>query len=117
MYGLTGDVTGTGRSQKSNRICDVFGTAESIQWDVGHHGITLIISQLTGHISIGDGSVIAAQAGVMKDVPPGVTVSGYPAREHQHSLRVNAAVVQLPEFRRLVMEFMRNFRTEEEDDK
>jgi UDP-3-O-[3-hydroxymyristoyl] glucosamine N-acyltransferase len=70
---------------------------------------------ITGHISIGDGSVIAAQAGVMKDVPPGLTVSGYPAREHQQSLRVNAAVVQLPEFRRRVMEFMRKYSKEEED--
>ncbi len=72
---------------------------------------------IAGHISIGDESVIAAQAGVTKCVPPGVTVSGYPARVHAHSLRVSAALEDLPEFRRKVMEFMRKNKTYEEGGK
>lgn len=69
-----------------------------------------------GHISIGDGSTIAAQAGVMKDVPAGAIVSGYPARAHGKSLRVNAAMIDLPEFRRKVMDFMREYGNNEEED-
>ena len=72
---------------------------------------------INGHIHIGEGAVIAAQAGVMKDVPAGATVSGYPARNHQRSLRVSAALVDLPDFRREVMEFIREHRKTEEDSK
>ena len=51
---------------------------------------------LAGHISIGDGARIAGQSGVFGDVPPGETWSGYPARPHRESLRVQAAAHRLP---------------------
>jgi UDP-3-O-[3-hydroxymyristoyl] glucosamine N-acyltransferase len=72
---------------------------------------------ITGHITIGDGAVIAAQAGVSRDIPAGVTVSGYPARPHGSSLRMSAALADLPDFRRKVIEFMRNFNSTEEDNR
>ncbi len=50
-----------------------------------------------GHISIGDDSIIGAQAGVAKDVPPGVFVTGYPAREVTSYHRALAALARLPE--------------------
>lgn len=70
---------------------------------------------INGHITIGDGAVIAAQAGVMKSVPPNATVSGYPAREHGESLRINAALMDLPDFRRTVLEFMKDIGAKEQD--
>jgi len=51
---------------------------------------------VAGHLTIGDGSSVGAQAGVTKDVPPGETVSGYPARRHAQELRLEASVAQLP---------------------
>jgi len=51
---------------------------------------------LAGHISIGAGARIAGQAGVFGDVPAGETWSGYPARPHRESLRVQAAAHRLP---------------------
>ncbi len=39
---------------------------------------------------MGDGSVASAKAGVLKDVPPGQTVSGYPAIEHKVFLKASA---------------------------
>lgn len=51
---------------------------------------------LAGHITIGAGARIAGQAGVFGDVPAGETWSGYPARPHRESLRVQAAAQQLP---------------------
>lgn len=51
---------------------------------------------INGHIRIGDGATIAAQAGVFGDVPPGVMVSGYPARPHREALKGQAAVARLP---------------------
>ena len=68
-----------------------------------------------GHIIIGAGAVIAAQSGVTKDVAAGITVSGYPARSHKRALRLNAAVSDLPEFRRKVLDFMKEFSSKEEE--
>ena len=51
---------------------------------------------LAGHITIGAGARIAGQAGVFGDVPPGETWSGYPARPHRESLRAQAAARRLP---------------------
>jgi UDP-3-O-[3-hydroxymyristoyl] glucosamine N-acyltransferase len=50
-----------------------------------------------GHITVGDGVVIAAQTGVTKSVPPGVTLSGFPAREHGLARRIYACMTRLPE--------------------
>jgi UDP-3-O-[3-hydroxymyristoyl] glucosamine N-acyltransferase len=51
---------------------------------------------LAGHITIGSGARIAGQSGVFGDVPAGETWSGYPARPHRESLRVQAAAHRLP---------------------
>jgi len=51
---------------------------------------------LVGHITIGDGAIVAAQAGVTKSVPANAMVSGYPARPHETAKRVNACVQNLP---------------------
>ncbi|MCC7141250.1 MAG: UDP-3-O-(3-hydroxymyristoyl)glucosamine N-acyltransferase [Candidatus Eisenbacteria bacterium] len=52
---------------------------------------------LVGHIEVGDGSRVGAQSGVTKSLPPGETVSGYPAQNHTRASRVYAALRQLPE--------------------
>jgi UDP-3-O-[3-hydroxymyristoyl] glucosamine N-acyltransferase len=57
---------------------------------------------IVGHARIGDGAQIGAQAGVIGDVPPGVTVSGYPARPHQEAMRAEAALRRLPDLARRV---------------
>jgi len=52
---------------------------------------------VAGHIKIGDGVVIGGQGGVTKSLPPGVFVSGYPAREHRLAMRLLAFTSRLPE--------------------
>lgn len=49
------------------------------------------------HIKIGDGATVGGQAGVFGDLPGGATYSGYPARAHKESLRVQANVHRLPD--------------------
>jgi UDP-3-O-[3-hydroxymyristoyl] glucosamine N-acyltransferase len=49
------------------------------------------------HVTIGAGARIVARAGVTKDVPPGATVSGFPARDHREVLQREAAGARLPE--------------------
>jgi len=55
-----------------------------------------------GHITVGDGASVGAQGGVTKDVPPGETVSGYPAKNHQQAMRLEAALRRLPELLKTV---------------
>lgn len=50
-----------------------------------------------GHIQIGDRTTFGAQAGVTKSIKPGITVSGYPAREHNKAKREEAALRYLPD--------------------
>jgi UDP-3-O-[3-hydroxymyristoyl] glucosamine N-acyltransferase len=67
---------------------------------------------IPGHLHIGDGATIAAQAGVFGDVPAGETWSGYPARPHRESLRMQAAVARLPELKKRLGEIERRLRGE-----
>ncbi len=59
---------------------------------------------LSGHIEIGDGSMVGAQAGVSKSVPPGASVTGYPARGVMELKRIEASMSRLPELLKRVRE-------------
>jgi UDP-3-O-[3-hydroxymyristoyl] glucosamine N-acyltransferase len=48
------------------------------------------------HVHIGSGARVAAKAGVIGDVPPGVTVAGYPAVERARWLRGVARMLRRP---------------------
>jgi UDP-3-O-[3-hydroxymyristoyl] glucosamine N-acyltransferase len=52
-------------------------------------------SGAVGHITIGDGARVGAKSAVTKDVPPGVLVTGIPAREHKAWLKERALVARL----------------------
>jgi UDP-3-O-[3-hydroxymyristoyl] glucosamine N-acyltransferase len=49
------------------------------------------------HITVGDGAMVAATSGVIKDVPPKSIVSGTPALPHRQTLREQGALRRLPE--------------------
>ncbi|MCA9732569.1 MAG: UDP-3-O-(3-hydroxymyristoyl)glucosamine N-acyltransferase [Deferribacteres bacterium] len=50
-----------------------------------------------GHIKIGNRTIFGAQAGVTKNVPDGITVSGYPAKLHARAKKEEAVKSQGPE--------------------
>ena len=50
-----------------------------------------------GHLTIGDRVTAGGQAGIVGDIASGKTVSGYPAVDHQRSMRAYAALLRLPE--------------------
>ena len=52
---------------------------------------------VAGHCHIGDRVVATAQSGIPSDVPPGTTVSGYPAIENRQWLRSVALFNRLPD--------------------
>lgn len=50
---------------------------------------------VAGHLSLGDGVQVAAQSGIMRDIDPGTTVMGYPAKPIKDFWREVAAVGKL----------------------
>jgi UDP-3-O-[3-hydroxymyristoyl] glucosamine N-acyltransferase len=59
---------------------------------------------LSGHLTVGDGSSVGAQAGVTKSVPPGITVSGYPAKPHMEAMRLEGSIRGLPDLMKKIKE-------------
>ena len=57
---------------------------------------------VSGHLTIGRGARLAAQAGAFGDIPAGETWSGYPARPHKLALRAQAALFKLPSLLRRI---------------
>jgi UDP-3-O-[3-hydroxymyristoyl] glucosamine N-acyltransferase len=51
---------------------------------------------LINQLDVGDGARIAVAAKVMRDVAPGETMSGHPARPHREDLRRQARIARLP---------------------
>ena len=58
----------------------------------------------TEHIKVGDGVGVAGQAGVTKDVPPGIVVSGYPAKEHRKAILEEIHIRNLPNLKQKIKE-------------
>ncbi|MEK6609787.1 MAG: UDP-3-O-(3-hydroxymyristoyl)glucosamine N-acyltransferase, partial [Gemmatimonadota bacterium] len=50
---------------------------------------------VAGHLTVGKAARIGAQSGVLRDVAPGLMVSGFPARPHRESMRAHAALYRL----------------------
>jgi len=50
---------------------------------------------ISDHVSVGDKAVIAGRSGVVKAVPSGVVVSGFPARDHQEEMKFWAKLRRL----------------------
>jgi UDP-3-O-[3-hydroxymyristoyl] glucosamine N-acyltransferase len=57
---------------------------------------------IVGHIKVGENARVSAQAGVTKSVPPGVTVSGTPARPLDQERKAVAATYRISELLREV---------------
>jgi UDP-3-O-[3-hydroxymyristoyl] glucosamine N-acyltransferase len=50
---------------------------------------------LADHVTVGRGARVTVQGGVIGDIAPGATVSGYPARSHREFLRAQGALYRL----------------------
>ena len=50
---------------------------------------------LADHVTIGKGARVTVQGGVIGDIDPGATVSGYPARSHREFLRAQGDTVEV----------------------
>ena len=80
---------------KDTLLCAQVGLAGSST--VGNNVILAGQVGVVGHSVIGDGAIVTAQSGVPGDVPPGTTVSGFPAFESREWMRSVAIFKRLPE--------------------
>jgi UDP-3-O-[3-hydroxymyristoyl] glucosamine N-acyltransferase len=62
---------------------------------------------VAGHITIGDGVTAAGRTGISTDIPAGKVISGFPAMDHRHWLRVQKVYKDLPELLKRVRELER----------
>ncbi len=69
---------------------------------IGRHVIMAARSGTAQHVSVGDGAIVGPTAGVAKDVPEKAVVSGAPAIDHRHWLRVQNVVPELPELKKKI---------------
>jgi UDP-3-O-[3-hydroxymyristoyl] glucosamine N-acyltransferase len=83
-------------------LCAQVGLAGSTR--VGKNVILAGQVGVAGHCTIGDGAIATAQSGIPSDVPPGSTVSGYPAIDNRKWLRSVALFNRLPEIMRNLRE-------------
>ena len=78
--------------------CIIVGMAGIAGSVVIEDGVVLAArSGIKDHVRIGRGAQVAGNAGVTKDVPPGTTVSGFPARDHRKMFKVYALMEKLPD--------------------
>jgi UDP-3-O-[3-hydroxymyristoyl] glucosamine N-acyltransferase len=63
---------------------------------VGDNVIFAAESSARDHVIIGSNSQIAGRGGVTHSIPPGVTVSGFPAQDHRKELKQQAHIARLP---------------------
>ncbi|MDR1137088.1 MAG: UDP-3-O-(3-hydroxymyristoyl)glucosamine N-acyltransferase [Synergistaceae bacterium] len=64
-------------------------------------GKNLLVAGMSGiadHVNIGAGVTVAGRTGVTKDVRDGLTVSGFPAREHTEEKRFQASLRRMREY-------------------
>jgi len=69
---------------------------------IGHHTVFAGQSGCSGHLSIGSGVILSARAVAIKDVPDGVTISGYPGRPHREWLKTQANLQRIDGLREKV---------------
>ena len=62
---------------------------------------------VAGHITVGDGVTAAGRTGIASDIPAGKVISGFPAMDHKHWLRVQTVYKDLPELLKRVRELER----------
>lgn len=72
--------------------------------EIGAHVTLAAQSGVGGHIVIGDRSIVGARGGVIKDLPAGSFVSGFPARLHVKEMRIHAQIERLPQLKERVGE-------------
>jgi UDP-3-O-[3-hydroxymyristoyl] glucosamine N-acyltransferase len=71
---------------------------------LGDYVVIASQSGIAGHLKLGNQSTVGAKSGVMRDIPDGATVLGYPAAPDKQAKRQWVAMAQLPDMIRQLRE-------------
>jgi UDP-3-O-[3-hydroxymyristoyl] glucosamine N-acyltransferase len=71
---------------------------------LGDYVVIASQSGIAGHLKLGNQSTVGAKSGVMRDIPDGATVLGYPAAADKQAKRQWVATMQLPDIIRQLRE-------------
>jgi UDP-3-O-[3-hydroxymyristoyl] glucosamine N-acyltransferase len=71
---------------------------------LGDYVVVASQSGIAGHLKLGNQSTVGAKSGVMRDIPDGQTVLGYPAAPDKQAKRQWVATAQLPDMIRRLRE-------------
>ncbi|MGC9323919.1 MAG: UDP-3-O-(3-hydroxymyristoyl)glucosamine N-acyltransferase [Desulfomonilia bacterium] len=82
---------------------------------IGKHVVLAGQTGVAGHITIGDGCTAAGRAGIASDVAPGSIISGFPAMDHKHWLRVQKVYKDLPDLLRRIRSLERRLESLDKD--
>jgi len=83
--------------------------------ELGEGVIMAARSGAKDHVKIGDRAQVAAMSGAVKDVAPGVVVSGFPARDHKEHFKAQALYLRLPEIFSRLRELEKKTKSLEEE--
>ena len=61
-------------------------------------------ASINGHVKVGNNVMVGALAGVARDVPDGMWVSGFPAQKHEKAMRLAARLRKVPDLFQRVRE-------------
>ena len=75
-------------------ICSMSGIAGSTE--IGDNVTISVQAGVTDHVKIGDNVIIAGRSGVTNDIPSGMIISGFPARNHNDAKRALVLASDLP---------------------
>lgn len=74
---------------------------------LGDYVVIASQSGIAGHLKLGNQSIVGAKSGVLRDVPDGATVLGYPAAPDKQAKRQWVATAQLPDMIRQLRELQK----------
>lgn len=90
---------------RHNLICSQVGIAGSST--TGDYVVMAGQVGVPDHIRIGHRAVLGAKAGIMRDVPDGITVVGIPATPEREQMQIQASLSRLPEMRKQLRSLQR----------
>ncbi|HRZ16048.1 MAG TPA: UDP-3-O-(3-hydroxymyristoyl)glucosamine N-acyltransferase [Candidatus Hydrogenedentes bacterium] len=83
---------------------------------IGNHVRIGASAGIAGHITIGDGASVGGRSGVTRSVPPGATVSGFPATDHEAQKRIMVGQMRLPGLMRRINQLEARLKALEESE-
>lgn len=71
-------------------IVGMVGIGGSVK--IGRSSLLAGMSGVADHVTIGERVTVGGRSGVTKDIPGGLTISGFPAQEHKEEFRLQASL-------------------------